>query len=257
MPKNDFLTREEKEILFNSLRNSGDTELKRAFFKHAVVYGDYVDVYAYKDVKMIFNGKDNSRNRRQSGAKRDDSLSRARTTLYRLVRGNVYKHGRFKPIFGTYTFAEQVFCLDKASTMFKRYIARLSRYVGKRVLYVAVPEKHESGAWHLHVIFFNLPKLNLEINDKLWKQGNTAVNMKFVKGVNGVRDVASYISKYLSKSYLNNRAFNKKMYYCSRGLIRPIHIYSRDAIDDILKSGTIRVLSSFEAQTFTQTKYHL
>lgn len=254
---NEFITKEEKERIFRMSRTSSRGHLKRVYYKQAVVYGDYMDLYTYHELKMIYNGKNNSGIKGKQGSKRNDSVQRARNSLYRLVKANVYQHGKFRPIFGTYTFSECVRELDTANIQLQRYIRKLRRYLGKPVLYVAVPEQHESKAWHFHLVFFNVPKLDFETNDKLWGQGKTAVNMKFVKGVNGVRDVAGYISKYLSKDFLVQRGINKKMFYASRGLKRPIVIYANDTIDDILKNARIKVLNEYEGKTFVQTQYKL
>jgi len=248
------LTRQQRVDLYLAQSHYAGGNVSKSYYKHGVLYGDYFDLRTYKNVKVTFNASDNNKTKSTVGGKRDDSVARARVALYRLTTANVGKHGRFKAIFATYTFAENVTNLDAANLRFKLYLASLTEYLGYRPKYVAVPENQQRGAWHFHVIFFNLPKMSFVINDKLWNQGHSAVNMQFVRGI---RDVGAYCAKYLSKEFIQSRGINKKMYYTSRGLLRPIDVFQQDSIDSILVTGTFKVLSVFEGHTYSQTKYKL
>jgi len=228
--------------------------ISKVYYKHGVVYGNYFDLRIYKDVKTTFKYDRENNAKGKSGGKRDDSVARARVALYRLITANIGKHGRFKAIFATYTFARNITDIETANLRFKCYIASLTEYVGYRPKYVCVPETQERGAWHFHVVFFNLPKIDFKVNDKLWRQGETAVNMQFVRGI---RDIGAYCSKYLSKEMIITRGINKKVYYTSRHLIRPFDVFEQDVIDNILIGGTFRVLSSFEGDNYSQIKYKL
>lgn len=229
------------------------SNISKAYYRHGVLYGDYFDLRIYKDVKITFNygAQDYNKTKSKEGTKRSDSTARARVNIFRLVSGNVGRFGQFKPIFGTYTFAEQTRSIDYANTRFKYYIKQLNNYLGYKAEYIVVPEKHKSGSYHFHSVFFNLPKMSYRDNDKMWGQGDSAVNLQYARGV---RDTGAYLAKYLSKDV---KDLNKKMYRTSKGIIRPINVIHSDTIDSILDSSTIRVLSAFEGHTYTQTKYKL
>jgi len=228
--------------------------ISKVYYKHGVVYGDYFDLRIYKEVKQTFYVDCENKVKGREGGKRDDSIARARVNLYRLIIANTFKHGKFKPIFATYTFASNVVQIEYANQRFKLYLERLSKYIGSRPKYVCVPETQERGAWHFHVVFFNLPKMSFSVNDRLWGEGDKAVNMQFISGI---RDVGAYCSKYLSKEMLASSGINRKLYYSSRFLIRPFDVYEQDTIDSILYNGTLKVLSVYEGNNYSQIKYKL
>jgi hypothetical protein len=248
------LTRAQKTDLYKIESKIAGGNVSKVYYQHGVKYGDYFDLRIYKDVKITHKYAGCDKTKSKEGGKRDDSVARARVNLYRLITGNIRQHGRYRPIFGTYTFKDNITDVDEANLRLKLYLASLTEHLGYRPKYVAVPETQKRGAWHFHIVFFNVPKLNYATNDKLWGQGQQAVNLQFIRGV---RDVGAYVSKYLSKEIIVNRGINKKMYYTSRGLLRPQDVFHKDTIDNILRDGTFKVLSTFEGNTYSQIKYKL
>jgi len=249
-----MLTREERIQQYQAVSNVAGGNLSKAYYKHGVLYGNYFDLRIYGNIKTTFYPSNTDKQKRKDGTKRDDSLARARVSLYRLISSNVGQHGRFKVVFATYTFAEYTPNLTTANSRLKYYLAQLRQHLRYNPKYVAVPEKQESGSWHYHIIFFNIPKLNFTVNDKLWGQGSKAVKLEYPRGVN---DIALYLAGYLTKDMLNDRPLNKKLYYTSRGLLHPIDVFNTDTIDTILIRSRFKVLSIFEGKNYTQTKYKL
>jgi len=247
-------TRAQKVEYHKSASRIAGGNVHKAYYKHGVIYGDYFDLRIYKDVKTTFTPTDRDYSKRREGSKRHDSISRARVLLYRLVAANIGRHGRFKPIFATYTFQENVDRRSYALMRFKVYLQRLRAHLGYSPKYVAVLENQTRGALHFHVVFFNLPKLSFKLNDKMWGEGDTAVNLQFVSRI---RDVSAYLSKYLSKEILHTSGINKKSFFSSRSLIRPQDVFNTDTIDTILQTGTLKLLSTYEGPTYTQIKYKL
>jgi len=246
-----------KNVNFADLLAGGN--LNNAYFKHAVVYGDYCDLRIYKDVKITFNVNSNNKTRGTEGERRDDSLSRAKVKLYRLICGNIRKHGRYRPIFATYTFAANIESLTLANRKLKSYLQELRRHLGYSPKYVCVPQIQwnrfeETGfkVWHFHICFFNIPKLSFKVNDRLWGQGS--VNLEYVRGV---RNIGAYLAGYFTKEDWKVIPFNGRFYYPSRGLIQPVDIFNLDTIDSILNRATVKPVAFYEGQTYTQIKYKL
>jgi len=254
-------TRAKKAKRMTSSVFGSNSEIKKAYYKHAVQYGDYVDIRIYKDVRVIFNGIDTSSYRQKEGEKRDDSLSRSKVKLFRLVMGNVGKHGKYRPIFATYTFKEPITNLDAALERLRSYRNKLNYYLGYKARYVAVPqiqweryEKEGVKVWHFHIVFFNVPKLDFETNDKMWGEESNSVNLQFVRGI---RSVGAYIAGYMTKKDFLEIPFNRRFYYASGNLVQPIDIYEQSAIDSLLENANIQLLSSFEGDNYSQTKYKI
>lgn len=252
-------TKKAENALSTSLASGGN--LSKAYYIHAVKYGDYIDVRTYRDVKLSFNGIDTSATRGDKGEKRDDSTSRSKIKLYRLVMANVRKHGKYRPIFATYTFKEPITNLDTALKRYRSYLEKLEYYLGYKPRYVAVPQiqwerynKEGVKVWHFHIVFFNVPKLNFKKNDQMWGETSNSVNLQFVRGI---RSVGAYVAGYCTKKDFEEIPFNKRFYYCSRNLIQPVDIYEKSDIDNIIQSSTVSILSTFEGDNYSQIKYKI
>lgn len=253
------LTRAEKVKIIKSESSIYGHSVSNSYYKHAISYGNFLDVRVYKDAKVTFKGQDNSHNRKESGEKRYDSVARAKVKLYRLIVGNVKKHGNFKPIFATYTFADDVTSHREALRYYKLYRKRLSDYLGFSPKSLTVPqiqweryEKTGKKVWHFHTVFFDVSKLSIKINDKLWGQG--MVNLQYVKGY---RDIGAYLAGYFTKEDYLEIPLNARFYYPTRGLFHPVDYFNTDTIDSILLSGNNKVLSVYEGDSYTQIKYKL
>jgi hypothetical protein len=251
-------TREEftKNAIFTSKISGGN--VNKSYWRHAVIYGDYIDLRVYKYAKITFNGCDTSKTRREDGEKRADSLARSKVRVYRLISANIRKHGRYRPIFATYTFKEPIVCLDSALQSYRRYLRRLQTYIGYKLKYTCVPqiqwerfEKTGLKVWHFHIVFYNLPAISYKIHNKFWNQGRT--DFQYVKGA---RNIGAYLAGYFTKKDFEEIPLNRRFYYCSSGLIQPYDVFSTDAIDHILKSN-VKLLETYEGSNFTQLKYRI
>ena len=114
--------------------------------------------------------------------------------------------------------------VKRANIELTKFIKRLSYYHTGRntndLKYIAIPELQKRGAWHFHIIFFNLPytewsdlvhdrevynekKEELEESGALWGMGTVGIEAvehdEDKEGNTG--KIASYVTKYLSKSY--------------------------------------------------------
>jgi len=232
------------------------SSLSKAYYIHGVVYGDYMDVRTYNDVKVTFKGSTSLKTRNKEGVKRGDSLGRSRNRIYRLIHGNACKHGNYKPVFTTYTFAESVSDYDEACYYFKAFIRKLRHFFGSKIQYLCIPEiqkqreaKYGVAVWHFHTVFFNLPYLDRIKHSELWGKGRT--NIQIVKDLN---DIGAYVSKYLSKDILNSKLYGKRVLHVSKGLFQPYDVFHKEGVDEVLANGMIPI-SSFEGVNYKQVKY--
>jgi len=83
--------------------------------------------------------------------RREDSLYRARESVYLLANANIRQD--IKPLFCTLTFKKNEIDLSRANTDFRNFIKRLQRHTRTNILYLTVPEQQKRGAWHYHVLF--------------------------------------------------------------------------------------------------------
>jgi len=133
----------------------------------------------------------------------------------------------------TLSFRKNIIEMDEAYPFFKEFFRRM-RLHGE-FHYVAVPERQERGAWHLHVACQGRIAEKLII--KVWQRVLGRVDGKS-QGYAHIRNpkrsdsqrengrrweshrLAAYISKYISKD-VSGRDLNDKRYWTSRGIAVP------------------------------------
>lgn len=171
------------------------------------------------------------------------SSLRARQNIFDLIQCNTGKHLDYEgkkqtTKFLTLTFEENITDLEKANQEFTKFMKRLSYYaykIKKNVIkYIAVPELQKRGAWHYHIVLFNVKYIPWHILMKIWGKGSVYINA-LKKDMQGT-EIAKYVTKYISKAlkveskaenianyklYKEKGLVNKKRYNCSRGLLRP------------------------------------
>lgn len=167
------------------------------------------------------------------------SLYRSLKKVHGIVRSNHGQYGQYSK-FITLTFADNVTDFEVANKEFNNFVDRLNYHVYgykcRKLVYLGVREPQERGAIHYHVIFFNLPYLKKEVLDNLWREGSNNISA-INNSLEGVGDVASYVTKYMSKSFYGEiekkgskkKSFyfdfevwgNKKAYFTSRNIKRP------------------------------------
>jgi len=180
------------------------------------------------------------------------SAYRAKQQLRRLVDAN-FKEWKdldeklYTQKFLTLTFKENLQDLDRANHYFTDFIKRLNWHVShdhkSRLKYVAVHEIQKRGAIHYHAIFFNLPFIRNEKIARIWDHGHIKVNK-----ISSIKNVGSYLAKYLTKDAATPRQKGQKRYFASRFLKLPRKVQEQDRVS---KLGTILsgVKPDFEYQT--------
>jgi len=96
--------------------------------------------------------------------------------------------------------------------------------------YAVVIEFQKRGAIHFHVLFFNLPFIDHDKLSKLWRNGFIKINK-----IENVKNIGSYVTKYMSKDFDDSRLCGQKSYFTSRGLKKPFITYDEDDIKTLIK----------------------
>ncbi|MGO4158242.1 rolling circle replication-associated protein [Cupriavidus sp. YAF13] len=130
----------------------------------------------------------------------------------------------------TLTFRENITEMERAYPYFKEFFRRMRLHT--EFHYVAVPERQERGAWHLHIACQGKVAKRLVIAVWLRVVGGKGNGYCHVSNPgrsdsqrgNGKRweshRLAAYISKYISKD-VEGRGINDKRYWTSRGIFVP------------------------------------
>ncbi|WP_049753817.1 rolling circle replication-associated protein [Alkaliphilus oremlandii] len=180
------------------------------------------------------------------------SIARSRNRIFDIIACNVnvlpdYEGNIQLPKFLTLTFAENITDLQTANAEFTTFNKRLSYHLyktNKNVLkYICIPEFQKRGAVHFHVLYFNLPYVNIKKISEVWGHGYA-----FIEGITekqNIEDFAKYVCKYMSKNnskgednyqiYLEKEMLNSKRYFTSRGLNKP-EIYKLDVDKEIYQT---------------------
>jgi hypothetical protein len=239
------------------IRGKNESEgVNKIYFKRSIVYGSELLLSEYGRPQVSFKSKRNSYTRRKTGERRDDSIQRTREMIYRILRANLdYGYG-YKPVFVTFTYGRNEEDINIAYKDFSYAMKKLSRKLGYRAKYLSVLEFQKRGAVHFHTIFFDIPFI--PDSERIFIYRPELKNMSFVsfywtdiwrhgnitsRSLVGVKNIASYVTKYLTKETLDSRLFGQKVYTSSRGLIRPVYEYDETIIDEQMDKGNFQIIS--------------
>lgn len=163
----------------------------------------------------------------------DFALRRAKKRLRFLISANVSHKDNLA--FWSFTFSPKFDHIAKNEVSSRRYfsafIKRLKRKYNLDIKYVAIAEKQKKNnrnAWHFHVLFFNLPYFPHDQMQDVWSAGFVFVTSR-QNGINDVKHIISYMSKYLTKSA--DIARHKKLFWGSRNLEKPQILYDPQHFD--------------------------
>lgn len=252
------------DLSMRFLAHKGDSpnEVIRVYRRKLIVYGDNYMLYVYRRPKVIFSTPKKSKPKQMNKERDNTSFWRAKRNLIRLIACNADSSST-KPTFWTFTFdpsrCGDVTKLRTANFYFKMFRQQLTRKLGFKPKYIAVPEFQKNGNVHYHVIFFNLPFIvpdnmvydknphllsrqvyTFAMND-VWIYGYTDVQL-----LTGVHNISLYLAKYMSKSFdshTGNKTYGEKLYFSSRDLKRPEEYYNEIEISHILNEQKLKIES--------------
>jgi len=190
-------------------------------------YGDYIYHVSYSPLRLIKKGEKKKKNvflqertEEQVSQSKKISLLRSKATLKKLILCNL-PYGN--PKFLTLTYSDPQFDEKRAKLDFNKFIKRLKYHTKIQLRYIAVLEEHNSDttrldrlhSYHFHILIFDLSFFPAKVYADIWKHGFIKIN----KVNNNHAQVASYISKYLSKQS-PVRKFGRR-FLTSRNVYRP------------------------------------
>lgn len=175
---------------------------------------------------MAFNGEDSLQ--REAKGRRSDNARRASMAFTRLVKTNLGTTDT--PLLVTITYAENIKELKQGYADFKAFMRSLRNLQSTEIRYISVPEFQLRGALHFHTLVWGLSSNSLlperrtgyfknvsPTLSRLWKQG-----LVFLKPTDANDKIASYLAKYMAKTFIDSRLKNQKAYVTSRNILRPI-----------------------------------
>jgi len=152
--------------------------------------------------------------------RRGDNVRRAVLVFRRLVTANLGQSD--VPIFASFTYAKDQRSVRQGHKDFKAFVRDLTNKFGRHLRYVYVPEFTKRGRLHFHALIWGLPALLVETERDtrvvagLWKQGFADLIQ-----TDGSHKLASYMTKYMAKTFADRRLAGSKAFVCSRNLIKP------------------------------------
>ena len=123
--------------------------------------------------------------------------------------------------------------LTQGAQYFKKFIRSISDLLHYRLQYVSVPEFQERGAVHYHMLMFNFPFMDKVYAKLRTLWGDPQVNLDTIRNQGSVEANVRYITKYITKQATDERFFNRRRYYPSRELKRPVIITNDQMIEMI------------------------
>lgn len=220
-----------------------------------ISYGNTLEVYEYeKDVYRLVGGSHGKRKtdsgdtdmdvgRKDSLSERDseialgkrsDNAKRSVMAFRRLVASNL--GGSTRPVLVTLTYRDNFTDLKGSYKHHSTFVQSLRHKFGKAFKYISVPEFQKRGAVHFHALYWGLPETVLlherETREiaQIWGHG-----FIFLKNTDGDNKLAVYLTKYMSKAFLDPQLKNQKAYTASRNVLRPLIQKGSFPIDFVLE----------------------
>lgn len=208
-------------------------------YKKLIRYGEIIETYEYER-PILYHGRKGSRVQRTLGvpdvslcredierqkeqktARRKANVRNSVLAFKRLVLANL---GRFdKPVFVSLTYASITSEINEAREDFKSFSKNLTRRFGSQIRYICVPEWQKRGSIHFHALVWGLPS-GLVASERRTRlvAGFWGKGFVDLKETDGHAKIASYLSKYMSKVFIDDRLLGKKAYTASRNIKRPV-----------------------------------
>ena len=128
---------------------------------------------------------------------------------------------------------ENIADLKITNPLFNDYINKM-RKVYPNFNYICVPEFQERGAVHYHTLN-SLPFIPAKKIADLWSNGFITV-----KRVNRIKNLARYMTKYLTKDLFDGRLYRQKKFFCSVGIKQPVVVYDDLAVSMISRFDDLK-----------------
>lgn len=164
------------------------------------------------------------------------SISRTKSHI------TAYAHNMEPEWFGTLTLSpEKVkdrYDMNLCRNIVSKWLENIRSRKCKDMMFLVVPERHEDGAWHFHIILSHVNELSFKESGKKYK-GEPIYNLQdwrygftnFTR-VRDAQKTATYMSKYITKSLISDIP-NRQRYLVSKN----IPIYEPITVETSLNSA--------------------
>lgn len=196
------------------------------------------------------------------------SLKKTKNNIYKLARANEWEW------FITITFDRQKTDSSEYEIITNRlqiFLENLKKRKCPNLKYLIVPELHADGEhYHFHGLLSNVDDMKFAFSGKFDKKSNKPIfnildwkwGYTTATRVEDTARVSSYITKYITKECVALIP-NKKRYYASRNLEKPIEILTVQDEEDFQKMysdrinfcKTIKVKEANQKITYYETEY--
>ncbi|MDX9912959.1 MAG: hypothetical protein RBS77_00035 [Candidatus Moranbacteria bacterium] len=213
------------------------------YHKKIIISGNYVELYEYEqNLKRNFTRNKNKKKKivelekeqlildfliedkkeTKRLHKRIDSINRTRTSIRRIINSN-----QDLTKFYTLTFKKNIQDVKIANRFFNKFIMKMN-YRYQQLKYIAIIEFQHRGAVHYHFLC-NLPYIKSREVADVWEHGFIKI-----KRIKNVSNLGAYVCKYLQKDMEDERLFNKKKFFCSKNINKPIEVYGYRAVEELI-----------------------
>jgi len=180
---------------------------------------------------------------------------KAKHNLLRIVDCNYCK----KTSFLTLTVKENIKDRETFNNMFKAFIKRFYYHVYKtkksKLKYIACLEQQKRGAYHAHLLLFDVPFIPHKKLLEIWGHGGVTINN--LQHLDDVSNTGRYVAKYMEKGIGQELldSFGKKSYYASRNLKRPTEIKTTNSSDFEIDEANVLYENSYSSKVYRNGKF--
>ncbi|PTK03389.1 rolling circle replication-associated protein [Mammaliicoccus sciuri] len=235
--------------------------------KKIIRTSSYIEIYEY-EYPIVSDFKVSNKKKKESNLEFDELSSdekdlklkrlartrqRAKWNLVRLVDVNFDNRTSFL----TLTTKENITNRSIFNNMFDKFVTRLNYHVlgtKKRLIkYIAVLEKQKRGAWHVHMMLFNIPFVPHSKLLKIW--GHGAVRINKIHKIDDAANAGIYVAKYMEKGMSQEllESMGKKSYYSSRNL-KKVEEFKVLSDDKIFKNQKVVYETSYNSKAYKNGK---
>lgn len=192
----------------------------------SIFSGQILEVYRFQNTPRISTKPRRPRKEKEAvgsdnvAPRRHDNIRRLRRGFLRLVQSNLAEHGA--PSFVTLTFVSNI-ALDPALLCFREFTKRIREELGLGIRYIAVPEFQKRGSTHFHCLVWGIEEALVK-NERYsrYLQSIWARGYLDIIPTDGSAKLAGYMAKYMQKALHDSRLLNRRAYYPSRNVMRPV-----------------------------------
>jgi len=171
--------------------------------------------------QLSFDGEVVERQEERKTVRSEDDARRAVLVFRRLAYTNI--KGLGNPVLASFTYKENMVDFDTAREDWRAFAKRATTAFGSSFRYICVTEFQERGAIHYHALLWGIPQSVIaserytRLVASLWGKGFTDLRQ-----TDGSTKLATYLSKYTSKTFSDIRLSGRRAYTTSRDILRPV-----------------------------------